>query len=100
MSNSETPLAERPVIVCTDQRGVFFGWATDTTGERIQLRRPRMVLFWEKSVRGILGLAATGPNAACRVTAAPPAIEVRGITAVLECSPEAVKAWESAPWKP
>jgi hypothetical protein len=88
----------RPVIVCTDKRGVFMGFAKDTTGDPITLERPRMVVYWSKDVKGILGLAATGPSASCRVTAAPPKIELRGITCVIEVSAEAVKAWEAAPW--
>lgn len=92
------PGKERPVIVCTDKRGVFFGYCKDTNGDPIFMDRPRMVVYWSKDVKGILGLAATGPTAGCKVTAAPPKIELRGVSAVIDCSPEAVKAWESAPW--
>ena len=89
----------RPVVVCTDKRGVFFGHTTDTTGDTITLMRPQMCVFWDKSIRGVLGLAEVGPNDKCKVSGAPPAIELRGITAVIECSAEAVKAWEARPWK-
>jgi hypothetical protein len=93
------PVAEgRPVIVCTDKRGVFFGFAKDTTGDPIRLDRPRMVVYWSRDVKGILGLAATGPTTGCKVTAAPPSIELRGITAVIECADAAIAAWEAAPW--
>lgn len=92
------PGPERPVIICTDKRGVFFGYAKDTTGDPVILDRPRMVVYWSKDVKGILGLAATGPTASCKVTAAPPRIELRGITCVVEVSAEAAKAWEAAPW--
>lgn len=90
---------EKAIIVCTDKRGVFFGFAQDWSGDRIILSRPRMIVYWSVDVKGILGLAATGPSATCRVTAAPPRIEVRGITAVIECSSEAVAAWERGPWQ-
>ena len=33
---------ERPVIVTTEHRGVFFGYATDTSGDAIYLKRARM----------------------------------------------------------
>ena len=89
---------ERPVIVCTSLRGVFFGFCKDTTGDVITMDRPRMVVYWSADVKGILGLAATGPTAGCKVTAAPPRIELRGIICVIEVSAEAVKAWEAAPW--
>lgn len=88
----------RAVVVCTDKRGVFFGYATKTDGDAIVLTRPRMCVYWDAATKGVLGLAATGPTSGCRITNAPPAIEVRGITAVIECSPEAVAAWERSPW--
>jgi hypothetical protein len=87
----------RPVMVTTAHRGVFFGYADDTQGEQIALKRARLCLYWSADVRGFMGLAATGPSKSCRV--GPPAdIAVRAITAVLEVTPEAVKKWEAAPW--
>lgn len=97
-----TKRTARWVVVTTDKRGVFFGClaAEYTTGaEVLTLTDPRMCVWWSEDVRGVLGLAATGPTAECRITAAPPGIELRGITAVMDCSPEAVTAWQSAPWK-
>lgn len=88
----------RPVIVTTAHRGVFFGYATDVDGETITLDRARLCVYWSADVRGFMGLAANGPTAACRI--GPPAvITLRAITAVLEVAPEAVKAWEAAPWR-
>jgi hypothetical protein len=95
---SATP-KERAVVICTDKRGVFFGYATDTGGDPIRLVRPRMCVYWDAATKGVLGLAATGPTSGCRVTLAPPAIELRGITAVIECSETAVAAWEKSPWQ-
>ena len=92
------PGSERPVIVCTDKRGVFFGYCTDTTGDVIVMTRARMCVYWDVSTKGVLGLSATGPTGGCRITAAVPAIELRGITCVIECTPEATEAWEVAPW--
>lgn len=89
---------ERAVIVTTAHRGVFFGYATDTDGEQIALTRSRLCLYWSRDVKGFMGLAATGPTKSCRI--GPPAdITLRNITAVLEVTPEAVKAWEAAPWQ-
>lgn len=89
--------AERPVIVTTSYRGVFFGYAADTEGERIKLRAARNCLYWPVEQRGFLGLAKDGPATGARI--GPPAdIELRGITAVVEVAPEAVKRWEAAPW--
>ena len=87
----------RPVIVTTAHRGVFFGYASKTDGETIQLARARLCVFWSRDVRGFMGLAANGPSAQCRI--GPPAdITLRSITAVLEVTPAAVEAWEAAPW--
>ena len=87
----------RPVLVTTQYRGVFFGYASDTSGDAINLRSARNIPYWDASIKGFLGLANTGPGKACRV--GPPAnIELRGITCVAECTPDAVKAWEAAPW--
>lgn len=92
------PTGDRPVIVTTEHRGVFFGYASDTTGETIALRRGRLCVYWSTDLRGFMGLAAMGPSASCRI--GPPAdITLRKITAVLEVSPEAVAKWEAAPWK-
>ncbi len=92
------PEGTRPVIVTTANRGVFFGYAKDTTGETIALQRSRLCVYWSADLKGFMGLAANGPSATCRI--GPPAdITLRNITAVLELSPEAVAKWEGAPWK-
>lgn len=90
--------SERAVLVTTAHRGVFFGYATDTSGDTISLNRARLCVYWSNDVKGFMGLAERGPSSSCRI--GPPAqIELRSITAVAEVTPEAVKAWEAAPWK-
>ncbi len=89
---------EIPVVVTTEHRGVFFGYATDTSGDVIHLRAARNCVYWSHGVRGFMGLAATGPDKQSKVGPAAD-IEVRKITSVIKCTPEAVAAWESAPWK-
>lgn len=88
----------RPVLVTTAHRGVFFGYATKTDGETIQLKRARLCVYWTSDLRGFMGLASNGPSSGCRIGPAAD-IELRNITAVVAVSPEAVKKWESAPWK-
>ena len=88
---------ERAVIVTTEHRGVFFGYADDTSGDVIQLRAARNCVYWSPGVRGFMGLAATGPDKESKVGPAAD-IEVRKITSIIECTPEAIKAWEVAPW--
>jgi hypothetical protein len=87
----------RTVLVTTEPRGVFFGYADNTDGDTIVLKRARLCVYWSADVRGFMGLASTGPSKSCRI--GPPAdITLRKITAVVEVTPEAVAKWEAAPW--
>lgn len=88
---------ERAVVVTTQHRGVFFGYATDIDGEKINLRAARNCLYWSTDVKGFHGLAVTGPSKNCRVGPAAD-IQLRDITSVLKCEDAAVQAWEAAPW--
>lgn len=86
---------ERPVIVTTAHRGVFFGYADNTDGETIMLKRSRLCLYWSADLRGFMGLAAQGPNSSCKI--GPPAdITLRSITAVIEVTAEAEAKWNAA----
>ena len=88
---------ERAVLVTTEFRGVFFGYAIDTSGDTIRLRRARNCVYWSAAVRGFLGLAERGPDASCRV--GPPAdIELRKLTCIAEVTDAAAAAWERQPW--
>lgn len=83
---------ERPVIVCTTHRGVFFGYAKDTSGNAIHLRGARMAIYWA-TTRGVMELAEVGPNARSKISARAD-IDVRDITSVFEVTPAATEAWE------
>ena len=85
---------ERPVIVTTEHRGVFFGYATDTSGDTIKLKRARMAIYWNTK-RGLFELAEVGPNSGSKISARAD-IEVRKITSVMEVATEAVAKWEAA----
>ena len=88
---------ERPVLVTTEFRGVFFGYATETSGETIHLKRARLCVYWGNDLRGFMGLAANGPSNSCRI--GPPAdIELRKVTSISEVSPEAEKKWLAGSW--
>jgi hypothetical protein len=89
---------ERPVLVTTAHRGVFFGYATDTDGETISLKRARLCVHWSADLRGFMGLASHGPSFGCKIGPAAD-IELRNVTSVVEVTPEAVTKWEAAPWK-
>lgn len=98
VAKAKTP-EERPVIVTTQHRGVFFGYATDITGEIVALKRARNCVYWSADCKGFIGLATTGPTSQCRIGPAALSIQLRNITAVLEVTPEAAAAWEAAPWQ-
>lgn len=87
-------VSSRPVIVCTEYRGVFFGYADDTSGDIIHLKGAKMAIYWG-TTRGVMELAHTGPTSKSRISA-PADIEVRKVSAVFEVTPEATKAWDNA----
>lgn len=87
----------RPVLVTTEYRGVFFGYASSTDRETIKLKDARNCIFWSADMKGFLGLASHGPSASCKI--GPRAdIEVRKVTSVAEVTPVAEKAWNEATW--
>src|SRR5579859_6746518 len=95
-------MTERPVLVTTVHRGVFFGYTelTDAeldAAETIRLSRARNCIYWPVDNRGFVGLASVGPVKGARVGPAAD-IGLRNITAVANCTPEAAAAWELAPW--
>lgn len=90
MSNQK----DRPVIVCTEHRGVFFGYATQTGGTEVKLRGARMAIAFG-TTRGVMELAETGPTSRSKISARAD-IDVRKVTAVFEVTPSAADKWESA----
>ena len=82
----------RPVLVTTQEKGVFFGYAEDTTGETIFLQQAQLCIYWSADLRGFMGLAAMGPSGSCKI--GPPAdITIRHVTSVVEVGPGAEKKW-------
>lgn len=86
------------VLVTTSHRGVFAGFLKSDEGEVVTLAEARNCLYWSQEVRGFLGLAITGPTKSCRVGPAAPEVKLYGVTSVSQCTDEAQKAWEPAPW--
>ena len=93
----QTKVSERPVLVTTAHKGVFFGYATETGGATIRLARARLCVYWTADLRGFMGLASHGPTSNCKIGPAAD-IELRDVTSVSEVSPEAVARWEKSPW--
>jgi len=86
-----------PVLVCTDKRGVVFGYTNNPHGDKITLTSARMCLYWSSDVGGVFGLAEKGPTEGCKISAPAPAVTLSGITAVFSVDDDAVKAWTKAP---
>ena len=90
-------MQERYVLVTTEARGVFAGYATETDGDVIKLRAARNCIYWSSDVKGFLGLASNGPTRDCKIGPAAD-LELRKITAVAQVTPEAQALWENHPW--
>ena len=88
-------------VVTTGKRGVFFGKVTDRNEERdsLVLLEAQMCVYWDVSVRGVLGLASDGPNEICRITKVIPSIELNEITSIMECTDQAVQNWKQCFWR-
>jgi hypothetical protein len=95
----KTKASDRPVLVTTAHRGVFFGYAGDTSElpKSIALRKARNCIYWPVENKGFIGLATSGPAAGAKVGPAAD-IQLFEITSVVECTPDAAEKWEQAPW--
>jgi hypothetical protein len=94
---------ERPILVTTARRGVFFGYTTEDAEAIIArgnmtLTNARNCIYWSKETHGYHGLAAIGPQRGSRVGPAVPKLSVESITSVADCSETAIKAFEAEPW--
>ena len=85
-----------PVIVCTDKRGVVFGYTSCVEARPIVLADARMCLYWSADVGGVFGLGEKGPTKDCKISAVVPSISLEGVTAVMSVDPAAEKAWNAA----
>lgn len=97
VSDSAPGHAAMPVVVCTDKRGVVFGYTENHEARPIKLTDARMCLYWSSDVGGVFGLAEKGPTKDCKISATAPALTLEGVTAVFSVDDAAVKAWAKAP---
>ena len=88
-------MERRYVIICTEYKGVFAGFATDTSGDVVTLEEARCAIYWA-TTKGIFELAADGPNKQSKIGAVAPRIELRKITAVIDVTPAAQQKWQEA----
>lgn len=92
-------MTEQPLVVTTIHKGVFFGYAKPTTNKTIRLKNAQMCVYWSTDVKGVLGLASTGPSTLCKIGPAVPALTLHDVTSVMEVSKEAEAKWLNKPWK-
>lgn len=90
------------VLITTDntKRGVFMGFINpeDADKDTFVAEEVRMAVYWSTDVRGVVGLAANGPTKSCKISPAAKKAVLKGVTATLELSDEALKAWRKEPW--
>lgn len=88
------------VVVTTDfnKRGVFGGYLESRKDDTVVLCSAHNCLYWSAETKGVLGLAAHGPQKGSRIGPPVPRIEFTGVTAIIDCTDEAVKKWQSEPW--
>lgn len=86
------------VILCTDEnkKGVFYGKLKEYNREKdyAVLEKARMIVYWSRAVKGVLGLAVEGVKDGCRVSSPVREIDLNGISTIMKASKEAQKSFE------
>lgn len=103
MKTNETQYKGKiPVLITTDstKRGVFMGFIDekDINNENIIAEEVRMAVKWTEDMGGVLGLASMGPSRTCRISSAAKRALIKGVTAVVELTDEALANWRKEPW--
>ena len=92
----------RWAVVTTDKdrRGVFMGELVshDIEASTVELCEAHMIVYWSAATRGVMGLAANGPQSGSRVTPSVPRIHLNGVTSVIDASEKAVELCKAQPW--
>lgn len=94
-------MEKKYVLITTDKdkRGVFAGiLVEDKSPDYVVLNECRMVIYWPKTQRGVLGLASHGPTEGCRITFPAPTAKIFGVTAIFDIAQEAQKEFEKNKW--
>lgn len=88
--------AQKPVLVTTEFRGVFFGYIKNDKKlpAEITLTGARNCIYWSADCGGFLGLASGGPTSGCKLGKMVSEITLFKITSVTPIEAAAVKNWE------
>ena len=91
---------DRMVVVTTgkDRGGVFYGKLVSEKGDVVELQEAKMAVSWSSDIKGVLGLAATGPLDGCRISPAIPKIKLNGVTSIMDCTDAAIENWRKKTW--
>lgn len=102
MKKSDQTKDKIPVLITTDntKRGVFMGFIDPKSADKetLEATEVRMAVYWSADVKGVVGLASKGPTKGCRISSAAKKAVLKGVTATLEISDEALAAWRKEPW--
>lgn len=89
----------KAVLITTAHRGVFFGYLVGAASKaKTKITQARNCVYWSADVKGVFGLAVTGPSATCKVGPAVPELEVLDVTSISTVTDEAQQKWEAGPW--
>ncbi len=93
-------MKKRFVVITTDntKRGVFAGYLESQNGDVVKLTEAQNCIYWSKETKGVLGLAANGPQPGSRITSAVPTLEVNGVTALMDTTSKAEEQWKKELW--
>ena len=92
-------MSTRAVIICTDHRGVFFGYTQKSNdsilkSKIVNLKRARMAIYWGTK-KGVAQLADEGPTTTSRIGSRAD-VGLNAVHAVFEVTEAATAAWEAA----
>ena len=90
---------KQALVITTAHKGVFFGYGIASDAKTIRLDQCRMCIYWSSETKGVVGLAADGPQKGSRVSPAAPAMTIQDVTSCMEASEAAVIAWEKGIWQ-
>lgn len=94
-------MQKKYVLITTDKdkRGIFAGFLEqDNSPDFVVLSNARMVVYFPKENRGVVGLASIGPQSGARISYAIPEIKLFGVTSVMKCTEIAQKEFEKGKW--
>lgn len=86
-----------PVLITTNNRGVYYGYlAENNAPDMVRLEKARVCVQWDAGHEGFLVMAVRGPKGVADVSPAVGSMEVYGVATIATCSPEAAEEWDAS----